>query len=116
MTIDDILHRAFRTTDLAAVTPSGLEAGIERLTVDQAVREAEQRRLVKVFTSGSVSEVFLPPEEDMAPLDADIARWDVLVTPSAEGTRLALPSPTQKRPAAHRHLGRRHSHEQRKRS
>ena len=29
-----------------------------------------------------------PPDEVMAELDGDIARWDLLVTPSAEGTRL----------------------------
>ncbi|WP_432493934.1 CDP-glycerol glycerophosphotransferase family protein [Kineococcus auxinigenes] len=32
--------------------------------------------------------VFLPPEEVMAALDEDIARWDLLVTPGGEGTRL----------------------------
>jgi CDP-glycerol glycerophosphotransferase len=31
---------------------------------------------------------FLPPDDVMAALDEDIARWDLLVTPSAEGTRL----------------------------
>ncbi|GAB7189440.1 hypothetical protein NUM3379_01460 [Kineococcus sp. NUM-3379] len=30
----------------------------------------------------------LPPDDVMATLDEDIARWDLLVTPSAEGTRL----------------------------
>lgn len=32
--------------------------------------------------------VFLPADDVMAALDEDIARWDLLVTPSAEGTRL----------------------------
>jgi CDP-glycerol glycerophosphotransferase len=31
---------------------------------------------------------FLPPDDVMAALDEDIARWDLLVSPSAEGTRL----------------------------
>ncbi len=31
---------------------------------------------------------FLPADDVMAALDEDIARWDLLVTPSAEGTRL----------------------------
>ena len=74
MTIDDILHRAFGTTDLAAVTSSGLEAGIERLTVDLGLASDREQRFALwslLYTLGSA------PDLDVAfpdPADRDAAR------------------------------------------
>jgi len=74
VTIDDILRRAFGTTDLAAVTPSGLEAGIERLTVDLGLATDREQRFALwslLFTLGSA------PDLDVAfpdPSDRDAAR------------------------------------------
>jgi hypothetical protein len=44
MDFDDLLHRAFGTTDLAQVPPSALEAGIERLRVDLGLEKDRDRR------------------------------------------------------------------------
>lgn len=74
MTIDDILHRAFGTTDLAAMTPSGLEAGVERLTVDFGIATDREQRFALwslLYTLGSA------PDLDVAfldPADCDAAR------------------------------------------
>ncbi|MFT4055794.1 MAG: hypothetical protein QM681_14925 [Novosphingobium sp.] len=44
MDFDDQLRRYFATEDLSAVTPSGLEAGIERMKVDFGMETDKGRR------------------------------------------------------------------------
>jgi hypothetical protein len=44
MDFDDLLRRTFGTADLAQVSPSGLEAGVERLRVDLGLEQDRDRR------------------------------------------------------------------------
>ena len=44
MQFDDQLHRYFGTTDLAAVTPGAMAAGVERMQVDLGLETAPERR------------------------------------------------------------------------
>lgn len=44
MDFDDQLRRYFATEDLATVTPSGLEAGLERMKVDFGMEQDKGRR------------------------------------------------------------------------
>lgn len=74
MNIDDLLHRTFGTSDLAAVTPSALEAGTERLAVDLGLETDRDRRFALwalLYTLGHA------PDLDVAfsdPADRDAAR------------------------------------------
>nr|WP_314442881.1 hypothetical protein [uncultured Sphingomonas sp.] len=74
MTIDDLLHRAFGTSDLAAVTPAGLEAGIERLTVDLGLTTDRDQRFALwslLYTLGSAPYLNVAFPD---PADRDAAR------------------------------------------
>ena len=74
MTIDDLLHRAFGTTDLTAVTPAGLEAGIERLTVDLGLETDRDKRSALwtlLYTLGSAPDL---EATFTNPADRDAAR------------------------------------------
>lgn len=44
MDFDDQLHRYFATTDLMAISPDGLEAGVERMLVDFGLEKSGERR------------------------------------------------------------------------
>jgi len=44
MNLDDQLHRYFGTADLAAIPPSALEAGVERMRVDLGLETDRGRR------------------------------------------------------------------------
>lgn len=44
MDLDDLLRRTFGTADLAQITPSALEAGVERLRVDLGLEKDRDRR------------------------------------------------------------------------
>jgi hypothetical protein len=44
MDLDGLLQRNFGTTDLSAITPAGLEAGIERLQVDLGLEQDRDKR------------------------------------------------------------------------
>lgn len=74
MNIDDLLHRAFGSSDLSAITPAALEAGIERLQVDLGLATDQEQRFALwslLYTLGSA------PDLDVAfpdPADRDAAR------------------------------------------
>jgi hypothetical protein len=74
MNIDDVLHRAFGTSDLGTITPAALEAGIERLHVDLGLATDRDQRFALwslLYTLGSA------PDLDVAfpdPADRDAAR------------------------------------------
>jgi hypothetical protein len=44
MDLDDLLRRTFGTADLAQITPSALEAGVEQLRVDLGLEKDRDRR------------------------------------------------------------------------
>jgi hypothetical protein len=72
--IDDLLQRTFGTSNLAAITPAALEAGIERLHVDLGLATDRDQRFALwslLYTLGSA------PDLDVAfpdPADRDAAR------------------------------------------
>jgi hypothetical protein len=72
--IDDLLHRAFGTSDLSAITPAALEAGTERLIVDLGLETDRDKRFALwtlLYTLGHA------PDLDVAfpdPADRDAAR------------------------------------------
>lgn len=74
MNIDDLLHRAFGSSDLSTISPAALEAGIERLQVDLGLATDREQRFALwtlLYTLGSA------PDLDVAftdPADRDAAR------------------------------------------
>lgn len=74
MNLDDQLREYFGTTDLAAVAPSGLAAGIERMKVDLGLEKDRGRRFALWVVLHMLGEA---PDLDVAfkdPADRDAAR------------------------------------------
>ena len=74
MTFDDQLRRYFGTTDLAAVQPEALAAGIERMQVDLGLETDRTRRFALwtlLYTLGSAPDLDVAFED---PADRDAAR------------------------------------------
>jgi hypothetical protein len=69
MNFDDQIRRYFGTTNLAAVTPAALDAGIERMLVDLGLTEDRGERfalwalLNTLGSSPELDAVFKNPEE-----------------------------------------------------
>ena len=69
MNFDDQIRRYFGTTDLAAVTPAALDAGIERMLVDLGITEDRGERfalwalLNTLGSSPELDAVFKNPDE-----------------------------------------------------
>ncbi|HEX8533790.1 MAG TPA: hypothetical protein VF662_06450 [Allosphingosinicella sp.] len=73
MNFDDQLSRYFGTSDISAVTPAALEAGVERMRVDFGLETDRGRRFalwVLLYTLGAAPD--LEAFED--PADRDAAR------------------------------------------
>jgi len=63
MDLDDQLRRYFASTDLAAVSPAGMEAGVERMRVDFGLETDAGRR----FALWSLMQLFgAAPDLDVA--------------------------------------------------
>lgn len=69
MQFDDQLHRYFGTADLAALTPAGLAAGIEKMQVDLGLEQSRERRfalwaLLHMFDAAPDLDVAFDNEDD----------------------------------------------------
>ena len=72
MNIDDLLHRAFGSSDLSTISPAALEAGIERLQVGLATDRDQRFALwTLLYTLGSAPDLDVAFED---PADRDAAR------------------------------------------
>lgn len=69
MQLDDQLHRYFGTTDLAALSPGGLAAGLEKIQVDFGLERSRERRfalwvLLHMFDAAPDLDVAFDNEDD----------------------------------------------------
>ena len=69
MQFDDQLHRYFGTADLAALSPAGLAAGIEKMQVDLGLEQSRERRfalwaLLHMFDAAPDLDVAFDNEDD----------------------------------------------------
>lgn len=69
MDLDDQLRRYFATDDLSAVTPAGIEAGVERMKVDFGMEKDKGRRfalwtLMHLFGAAPDLDVAFDSEDD----------------------------------------------------
>jgi hypothetical protein len=87
MDLDDLLHRAFGTSDLGQVSPAVLEAGVDRLRVDLGLEQDRERRFALwslLYMLGEAPDLDVAFKEEA---DREAARnfMDLIAAGSPEG-------------------------------